>query len=97
MGVRQRAGCAFFQVTASFQWDGASGCRGSSTLVDAIPSHNRWSDILDFRFLVLLLTFQDRKVNIVFGTMGSMDFGCSGSMSVRIAKLQQVLVPYMGL
>jgi hypothetical protein len=40
-----------------------------------------------------ILTFRVSKVS----TVGSMDLGCRGSVSVHIAKLQQVLVPYMGL
>ena len=43
-------------------------------------------------FLVLVLTFQARKVSTVLGTVGSMDFSCSCSVSVRIAELLQVLV-----
>ena len=45
------------------------------------------------RFLVRVLIFQAHKVSIVLRTVGFMD--CSGSMAVLIAKLQQVLVPYM--
>jgi hypothetical protein len=50
----------------------------------------------DLRFGTCVLTFQAHKVSIVLGTVGSMDLGCSGRVSVCVAK-QQVLVPYMGL
>jgi hypothetical protein len=46
------------------------------------------SVVLDLRFLVQVLAFQTGKESIVPGIMGSMYLGCSGSVSVHIAKFQ---------
>ena len=80
-------------LTLSLPWFIDSG-RCYAACVCSLPGHERCSVVFDLRFVV---TFQACKLSIVSGTVGSWDLGCSGTMSVHIAKLQQVLVPYMGI